>query len=76
VHRFNAGDEFGGTMKFFKSQHESRSALNRSVVLFHKIVQVFRLAQRDLQTDVGDQPIHCRSISAALVYDNFIRYVV
>ena len=47
VHRFNAGDEFGNTMKFFESQHGPRSALDGSVVLFHKIVQIFRLAQRD-----------------------------
>ena len=76
VHCFNAGDVFGGTMKFFKSQDRSRSALKSLEVLFYNIVQVFRLAQRDFQTDVGDQAIHCRSISAALVYGNFIRYVV
>ena len=75
VHRFNAGDEFGGTMKFFESQHGSRSALNGSVVLFHKIVQIFRLAQRDFQAAVGDQAVHCRSISAALVDDNFLRHI-
>ena len=71
VHRFNAGDEFGGTMKCFESQHGSRSALDGSVVLFHKIVQIFRLAQRDFQAAVGDQAVHCRSISAALVDSNF-----
>ncbi|MET3120022.1 hypothetical protein AAKU64_004270 [Undibacterium sp. GrIS 1.8] len=44
-------------MKFFESQHGSRSALDGSVVLFHKIVQIFRLAQRDFQAAVGDQAV-------------------
>jgi len=71
VLRLNAGDEFGGIMKFFESQHGSWSALDSSVVLFHKIVQIFRLARRDFPIAVDDQAVRCLGISAALVDDNF-----
>lgn len=76
VHGFVAGDEFGRAAELLESQHGSRSALDGPVVLFYKIVQIFRLAQRDFHAAVGDYAVHCRSIGATLIDGNFPRHVM
>lgn len=83
AHNLNAGQEDPSTAKRFESQHGASASLDRAMVLFDKIVEIFGLADLDGRFTIIIDGFECSEIGAAfadghrlghaIVGDRFLR---
>ena len=67
VHQFDAGKKDPSTAKSFESQRGSRASLDRPMILFEKVVEIFGLADLDGRFTIIIDGFECGEIGAAYV---------
>jgi hypothetical protein len=76
VHQLNAGNEDACAAKGLESEHGPHDALDRAVVLFHDMIGVLALAQRDVSSRVLVDAQDGSRLGAALVDGDLLWQVV
>jgi hypothetical protein len=76
MHNLNAGQKDPGTAERFESQHGSRAALDRPMVLLDKVVEIFGLADLDGRFTIIIDGFECGEIGAAFVDGHHLGHAI
>jgi hypothetical protein len=76
VHNLNAGQKDPGTAKSLEPQHGPRSSLDRPMVLFDQVIEIFELADPDGRFTIIVDDFECGELGAAFVDGHGLGHVI
>ena len=76
VHRLNGVEDDACATKNLKFQHRPNDPLDRAMILLHRIVEIFDLAQLDVAARVILNALDYRRVRAALADGNFLGHTM